>query len=88
MRRTLYSLTQRQARWLTAARDTEGGAYVGISAGTEPHELVDAGVANFREVHQVGGTRSALDARPCEWTDYYLVHTDREIELLISNKSG
>lgn len=47
----LYPLTQRQARWLTDARDTVGGAHVGLILGIEPYELVDAG----RRGHLPGG---------------------------------
>jgi hypothetical protein len=78
----LYSLTQRQAWWLTSARDTAGGAYVAITAGPEPYDLVDGGAAAFREVRQSSGARSVHDPRPCEWTDVYLVPTEYGLELL------
>lgn len=78
----LYSLTNRQAQWLTSARDTDGGAYVGIAAGPEPYDLVEAGAATFREVRQSSGTRGSRDHRPCEWTDRYLVPTDHGLDLL------
>lgn len=78
----LYSLTQRQVQWLTSARDTAGGAYVGLTAGSVPYELVDGGAATFREVRQSSGTRSARDPSPCQWTDTYLVPTEYGLELL------
>lgn len=78
----LYSLTQRQAVWLVAARDTEGGAYIPITAGPEPGELVEAGAATYREVRQTGGTLGPRDPRPCQWTDTYLVPTELGLELL------
>lgn len=78
----LYSLTQRQARWLSDARDTEGGAYVGLVADSEPGELVEGGAATYREVRQSSGTRSVHDSRPCEWTDMYIVPTEYGLELL------
>jgi hypothetical protein len=78
----LHSLTGNQARWLMAARDTVGGAYVGITAGKEPYDLVDAGAATWREVRQSSGTRSAHDSRPCEWTDSYIVPTEHGLNLL------
>lgn len=78
----LYSLTQRQAQWLTSARDTIGGAYVAITAGSEPDDLVAAGAATYREVRQSSGTRSVHDLRPCEWTDRYIEPTEHGLELL------
>lgn len=78
----LYSLTFAQARWLMAARDTVGGAYVGVAAGKEPCELVDGGAATWREVRQISGTRSSNDSRPCGWTDHYLVPTELGMHLL------
>ena len=78
----LYSLTQEQARWLTAARDTEGGAYVPMDAGREPCDLFEAGAAALREVRRSSGTHGVHDSRPCEWTDTYLVPTAHGLELL------
>lgn len=78
----LYSLSQNQARWLKAARDAEGGAYVPLTAGPEPHQLVEAGAATYREVWQTGGTRGPRDPRPCEWVDTYIVPTEEGLELL------
>lgn len=78
----LYSLSQNQAEWLIRARDTDGGAYVGMTSGPEPHVLVEAGAATYREVRQSSGTRGPHDPRPCEWTDYYLVPTELGLELL------
>lgn len=84
----LHSLTQDQARWLTSARDTDGGAYVPITAGREPIDLVDAGAAVFREVRQVSTTtRGPRDPRPCEWTDTYIVPTEHGLELLAAWKA-
>ena len=82
----LYSLTQRQAQWLAEARDRDGGVYVGSTSGPEPYDLVEAGAATFREVRQSSGTRSVSDARPCEWTDTYLVPTKLGLELLSKAK--
>jgi hypothetical protein len=80
--RQLYSLSQRQAQWLVRARDTDGGAYVPMTAGPEPHDLVEAGAATYREVRQSSGTRGPRDQRPCEWTDIYIVPTEHGLELL------
>lgn len=66
----LTSLSQRQARWLIEARDTDGGVYVPITAGCEPSDLVDGGAAIFREFRG----RSAADT--------YLVPTEHGLELL------
>ncbi len=70
----LYTLTQRQARWLADARDTEGGAYVPITAGCEPYDLVEGGAASFREVRKSSGTQSASDS--------YLMPTEHGLGLL------
>jgi hypothetical protein len=82
----LYSLTANQARWLTEARDAvvlgRLGAYIPITAGCEPGELVEAGAATFHEEHRRDGTRGPHDPRQCEWTDYYLVPTEHGLELL------
>jgi hypothetical protein len=79
----LYSLSQRQAQWLTDARDTVGGAYVPVTeAARDAHLLVEAGAAQYREVRQSSGTRGPRDPRPCEWTDTYIVPTEHGLELL------
>lgn len=80
--RQLYSLTQRQAVWIVDARDTTEGAYVPLTAGAEPYDLVEGGAATFREVRRSSGTRGPHDPSPCEWTDTYLVPTERGLELL------
>lgn len=82
----LYSLTQEQARWLTDARDTDGGVYVGVTAGSAVFALVDGGAATYREVRQCSGTRGVHDPRPCEWTDFYLVPTELGLELLRASR--
>ena len=82
----LTSLTASQARWLRDARDTEGGAYVGLTAGPEPVELVEGSAAAFREVPRMGGTCGPRDPRPCEWTDTYLVPTAYGLDLLARSR--
>jgi hypothetical protein len=83
----LHSLTKNQARWLSDARDTEGGAYVGCTVGPEPYTLVEAGAATFREVRRTSGTKGPTDPRPCEWTDTYLVPTEHGLELLAGSEA-
>jgi len=79
----LYTLTGEQATLLRAAADkAPRGVYVPIMGSAAAGQLVDGGAAEYREVRQTGGTRSAQDARPCEWTDLYLVPTARGIEML------
>lgn len=82
----LTSLTASQARWLRDARDTEGGVYVGLTAGPEPSELVEGSAATFREVPRMGGTCGPRDPRPCEWTDAYLVPTAYGLDLLARSR--
>lgn len=78
----LYSLSERQADWLRRARDTDGGAYVGLAGHDVPIELANGGAATYREIRRSGGTRSVHDSRPCEWTDLYLVPTELGLDLL------
>lgn len=78
----LYSLSQRQTEWLRRARDTDGGVYVGSTAGDDVFALVSGGCATYREVRQRSGTRSVHDSSPCEWTDFYLVPTEHGLGLL------
>lgn len=79
----IYTLSQRQARILKEARDTKGGKYIPISSeGDMMEELIEGGCADRREEKQSGGTRSATDPRPCEWTDTYLVPNSYGLELL------
>jgi hypothetical protein len=80
--RVLTSLTQRQRQWLIEARDTPGGAYIGLVSGPEPYELVEAGLATFREERCEGGSRGPRDPRPCTWTDTYLVPTEIGLKVL------
>lgn len=80
--RVLYSLTSLQARWLTDARDIEGGAYVPITAGPEPGQLVEGGAATYREVPWTSDTWNLEGTGPCKGTDVYLVPTERGLELL------
>lgn len=76
----LYSLTQRQAQWLASARDTDGGAYVPITSGPEPGQLVDAGAASYREVEWTSDTWNRQGTGPCKGTDIYLVPTEHGLE--------
>lgn len=80
--RVLYSLTPLQARWLSDARDTEGGVYVPITAGPEPGQLVEGGAAAYREVPWTSDTWNFKGTGPCKGTDAYLVPTERGLDLL------
>ncbi len=73
----IYSLNDLQARWLKEAEE-EGakGRYVPITSGREPGELVEAGLATFREVCQVVNTRSVSGKPTCEYSEFWLVITD------------
>jgi hypothetical protein len=73
----IYSLSQRQAEWLRDAEDTKGGYYVPITSGPEPSQLVEAGLATFREVRQTSDTPNPYSkSGHSEWTDLYLVPTE------------
>lgn len=84
----IHSLSRNQARWLAEARATAGGAYVGMTSGLEPYELVEAGAATWREVRRSEGTRGPHDPQPCEWTDCYLVPTEHGLALLAKSVSA
>ncbi len=84
----LYSLTLCQEKWLRDAANTEGGAYVGLTAGPEPDQLVDGGAATYREVRQISGSRGVHDSKPCEWSDMYLVPTTYGLELLMRSRTS
>jgi hypothetical protein len=74
----IYSLSQRQADWLRDAENTKGGVYVPIgSGGPEPDQLVEAGLATYREVRQTSDTPNPYSkSGKSEWTDLYLVPTE------------
>lgn len=78
----LTSLTEEQARWLRAGRDTPGGVYIPITADEVPYALAGTGAAEIREVPRSGGTRGPRDPRPCEWVDRYLIPTEIGLALL------
>lgn len=79
----IYSLSAEQASWLRDAADkAPRGAYVPVTGGRVATELVQGGAAEYREEHQSSGTRGVHDARPCQWTDLYLVPTQYGLELL------
>lgn len=85
--RRVYSLTQEQARWLQEAWETEGGCYVPLGCGDEPHELVESGLATYREVSKTSDTPVAPgSAQTCAWTEYYLVPTPAGLELLEASR--
>ncbi len=74
----IYSLTERQERWLREAEETKDGVYVPINtSGAEPDQLVEAGLASYREVKQTSDTPNPYSrSGKSEWTDIYLVPTD------------
>ncbi len=85
----LYSLSGMQEHWLKQARASAHGAYVGMTSGPHPDELVDGGAAEYYTIT----TNQYREAWAGHWeagyydrADIYLIPTTHGLALLAESE--
>jgi len=77
-KRYVTSLSLRQAEWLRRASEKPGGCFAPVMSGPEPTELVEGGLAEYREVC----VPTEIDGKLCQYTDFFLVPTKAGLDML------